>query len=731
MELGGETESAEVIMKTRILVCFATASLLALCVQAAKTLDQPIVPDAERPLGMDAGLPDSTLTQMLQAKNGPVPPTKEAETVPVPQLAKPAAALQELETLDPLTGVGAPLAEDEPEPASPPDLEPVEPEIPAAPANAAPALDPMASDGGFEAEPADLVTPIEQATEEPAWDAAPPIEAAVPDALVTGPADSAGQALNEPLEPGQEILPLAEEGPSPFVLRAEEDDMMPEALDMEADAQERNLITVTLDEVPLQDVVRMFTRISGANIIATASNLQGTVTVNLEDVEWKPALTAILDMHQLSLLEKVPESAVYSIVKKPADAPEPQVVETFFLKYATVAEVDKVVKPMLAVGSTSVMFPSRNALIVRATAKAQQDIKEILLKIDHPRKQVFIEAKFVELNDTAIKNLGVNWQMLQGVQLAATGLGIVYADTRMRSDIDSRYAEAGQRLVNTHTYDTEGEMRPYVDPYTQEAGTGTYEFENYVTEGIFRGRNMADGMDFTSPPRKTIASFESSEARTATLSMSDFKLVLSALKELDGVDIVSNPKIIVANEQMATIHIGQREPNIRGETTTPESGAPVTTYNLDPSQPYFEFGIKLQVTPTVNTENNITVQIKPSLTRFVIDKEAPDGNKFPITAQKTIETVFTLENGHTVAIGGLTETHDRESIKKVPLLGDIPLLGKYLFSHTYNVREQLETIIFVTVGMANPESLIKESGIPERGRLIHRYLSRTSLETEH
>ncbi|MEI7880641.1 MAG: hypothetical protein WCI95_07170, partial [bacterium] len=78
----------------------------------------------------------------------------------------------------------------------------------------------------------------------------------------------------------------------------------------------QNLISVALDDVPLQDVVRLFTRISGANIISSSTNLSGKVTVNLQDVEWKPALDSILDMYSLMVSEKVPGSGIYSVMNK-------------------------------------------------------------------------------------------------------------------------------------------------------------------------------------------------------------------------------------------------------------------------------------------------------------------------------------------------------------------------------------------------------------------------------
>jgi len=204
------------------------------------------------------------------------------------------------------------------------------------------------------------------------------------------------------------------------------------------------------------------------------------------------------------------------------------------------------------------------------------------------------------------------------------------------------------------------------------------------------------------------------------LSAADFQLVLSALKQMNGISVVSNPKIIVANEEPATIHIGQTERPFVSSVTPGQQGiAPVVTYN--PGEPV-DLGVKLTVTPTVNTASNITVKIEPELTRFLSDAVAPNGQTYPIIAKKTISTVFALDSGKTVAIGGLTETSDREITSKIPLLGDIPLLGKYLFSHSHKEKAQEETIIFVTVGLAMPDSLLRESGLPEDTELTRRHI---------
>jgi Flp pilus assembly secretin CpaC len=121
----------------------------------------------------------------------------------------------------------------------------------------------------------------------------------------------------------------------------------------------------------------------------------------------------------------------------------------------------------------------------------------------------------------------------------------------------------------------------------------------------------------------------------------------------------------------------------------------------------------------VNTESNITVNIQPELNRQVGTIEPQPGLTFPILVTRRVESEFVIQSGQTVAIGGLTSTEDREVVSKIPFLGDIPLLGRYLFSHKETRKYQDETIIFVTVGLANPEELSESTGVPSHGSLIY------------
>ncbi len=498
-----------------------------------------------------------------------------------------------------------------------------------------------------------------------------------------------------------------------------------------------NLISITLDKVPLEDVVRMFMRISDVNIIVAVdeTNLLGTVTANLNDVKWEDAFKNILNNHNLDLEERPLDSGMFTIVDKKPGALESLVVQTLFLSYASVGSVAKkdgvawVVNQMLDPRGKVSEFPSRNAMVVRTTATNLREIQKTIEEIDKLRDQVFIEAKFMELDDAAITDLGINWQVLQGYGIGIGNLNRSYSEQKKwdRSSQDSvnRYDQRNRTDESMQYFDEDGArvaQEEYIDLPEGMELTGMPDKQTVPTRTI--EDTITEGRDISS-----LISDQFSETvndiRTAVLGIDDFRILLSALKQIQGVEVVSNPKIIVANEETAIIHIGKTErPFIATVTPATENSAPFTTYN--PGEPV-NFGVELSVTPTVNTESNITVKIEPVLTRSVGEKIAPNGQSYPVVASKRIKTSFCLESGTTVAIGGLTETVEADRTTKIPLLGSIPLIGKYLFSHTSKEKSQSETIIFVTVGLAMPGGIDANEGLPQDTRLTQRALLRRDL----
>jgi len=497
----------------------------------------------------------------------------------------------------------------------------------------------------------------------------------------------------------------------------------PAGITVTTNANHRNLISINFERAPLTEVVRAFTLISGANIVL-GTNDHEVVTLSMRDVEWEPALNAILDSTGKTLVMKTP--GIYVVANKSDPTAEPVTVEIVQLKYIMASTILPSVEKMLVGTNTSVgVIATANALIIKATPTNIADIRKTIEQVDQPRQQVFIEAKFVELNDEAIKDIGIDWQSMSGVTLGAGSLAANLTQTR--TSTQSRDANSGQSDARTHLdgtvkFGADGSSLTPEGPTTLPTAPISANSKVSPVTGTIAGSAGRSVVD-TIAQGKTVdlavqdaSSLLVNDVRTAILSASDFKVVLSALKQNIGVAIISNPRLLVASGQQATIHVGEDRPYAKKATTQQGTGGTSTQSEID----QIKTGVELIVTPTVNQTSNVTLRIKPRLSR-VTGVVTIDGNDVPILTTRDVDSEFNVESGRTVAIGGLTTASDQQTVTKIPFLGDLPIVGKYLFSHTHTDKIQDEVIIFVSVGVARAECIQDNDGIPSGGQLIHRY----------
>lgn len=486
-----------------------------------------------------------------------------------------------------------------------------------------------------------------------------------------------------------------------------------------SDDTKSGLIKLFYKDVNLADMVRIFAQTSGANIIIP-EGMNESVSGNLNDVYWQDALDVILAEKGYVLIER--KTGIYTITSRNQMAVEPLSTETLDLQYITAEAALPAIQSMVMTSNASVIaIPQTNVLILSETAEQIQKVKNLLKVVDRPRRQVFIEAKFVELNDSAIKHLGINWQVLQGYTVTASGLNAAYERTETRSTQDAQGSLTTKIRGSDSTSERVGDGTTSTLTDTRNSLSSQSQTDASVQGRNFETLTSTDGaVSFAGIPNMT-----QTVTKKAVLDASAFALTLSALQQLDGTRIVSNPKMLVANGQTATIHIGDKEPNIQATYVENAGGGGNYVYSLDSAEPFFDLGVKLEVTPTISTEKNITVKIKPELSSYKGDKTVGGDAvlSFPIIQSRKISTEFAVKSGNTVAIGGLTKTTDNEFVKKVPLLGDLPIIGKYLFTHTETRKIQDEVIIFVTVDSINSDNLDDRQGLPEQSTLIQTWLN--------
>jgi len=194
-----------------------------------------------------------------------------------------------------------------------------------------------------------------------------------------------------------------------------------------------------------------------------------------------------------------------------------------------------------------------------------------------------------------------------------------------------------------------------------------------------------------------------SNVLTATTLTSDLNVTLQALQTSGKLNVLSRPYILTRNNQTATITVGSQVPVAKGESIGQTGTVTTTDYN--------DLGIILEVTPSINPDGLVNMDIRPEISTLT-GETVPVSNslELPVFSTRVAETQVAVENGHTIVIGGLIQDVVTDNVSKVPLLGDIPLVGT-LFRRTTKETSKTELLIFLTPVVAlEPDDLIPISG---------------------
>jgi len=208
----------------------------------------------------------------------------------------------------------------------------------------------------------------------------------------------------------------------------------------------------------------------------------------------------------------------------------------------------------------------------------------------------------------------------------------------------------------------------------------------------------AAAVSATAPPGMVVSLLESNLTST-----------IQALAQANKLDVLSRPYILTSDNQQAYINVGSEVPFITDSYVDTNGG----THN---TVQYQSIGITLSVTPHVNPEGLVVMDVSPSITSLTAQTVTiQPGVDAPVFEQRLADAYVSIKDGQTIVIGGLMQDQKTASVNKIPILGDIPLLGK-LFQYSTNDKSKTELLIFLTphVAMA-PESLTKMSQDEAKG----------------
>src|SRR5665213_3543712 len=186
----------------------------------------------------------------------------------------------------------------------------------------------------------------------------------------------------------------------------------------------------------------------------------------------------------------------------------------------------------------------------------------------------------------------------------------------------------------------------------------------------------------------------------------NLNVTLHALATEGKLDVLSRPYILARDNQLATITVGQEVPFVTNTQLT-ETGQTINTIQ------YQDVGIILNVTPHINPEGLVILDVAPEISQLTgTTVSIGSGVDAPVIAKRSALSRVGIQNGQTIVIGGLMEDRKTDTISKVPILGDIPILGE-LFKRTQTDKTKTELLIFLTPHVAQQPDFLKDMAADE------------------
>lgn len=427
-------------------------------------------------------------------------------------------------------------------------------------------------------------------------------------------------------------------------------------------------VTFNFQDVPVRTVLQLVAEESNLNVVAS-DTVQGNVTLRLINVPWDQALDIVL---RAKGLDKRREGGVIWVAPQPELAKFEQdkedariaienrvdlVTDYIQINYHNAGAIFKALTEAKGIGGSGgggsgesqndngflsprgriVADDRTNTLMISDIPKKIAQMRELIDVIDRPVDQVLIEGRIVIATDTFARDLGAKF-----------GLG----GTRSYNNGDN----------------------------TATIGNGANGNTN-ATRGL--NVNLPAG-SFTNPGSAGAPSL----AYTLLGANFNLDLELSALQEEGRGEVISNPRIVTANQREGVIRQGKE---IGYVTITGGTAGTAATPNVQ----FKEVLLELKVTPTITKDNRVFLNMEVKKDEVDQYLELAGYGTVPSINRREINTAVLVEDGQTVVIGGVYEFSDRSSVAKVPFLGDVPFLGN-LFKKRGRGKDKAELLVFVT-----------------------------------
>lgn len=450
-------------------------------------------------------------------------------------------------------------------------------------------------------------------------------------------------------------------------------------------------ISVRLTNVPLPTFLNAVSQQTLVNFIVSEGLEVKKITAFLDGVTLEEALQVLLGIKGLAY-EKIPGKTNTYLISQRRETQPRTVTRIFELKYiplqgmqattvqgeGSVSSVDielppgesmpgggnqgqgsptqaggdaggllNILKTVLSGYGRLAIDPRTNSLIITDLPERFAQLETIIRELDKKSPQVTLEAQIVEINSQGLQKLGVEFGGPNGEIMRFVG--------------PSRYTDFLLRRSDA------------------DRGSGFWRKGNLVTDGI-------SASAFNAPGAVSISAVDPTGGTTfGVLSLNEFQILLRAIVTKTRGKVLSRPKIMTLNNKPAEIRITANQA-IGTQATVLGGGSGTTSVERQ------ETGLVLKVTPQVNGDDYVTLLVEPKLTR--VAASLVGGSVLdPVT--RGVKSMVRVKNGDTIVVGGLIDTREEKVVRKVPLLGYIPLIG-WLFTSESSQKTNSELAIFLT-----------------------------------
>ncbi len=337
----------------------------------------------------------------------------------------------------------------------------------------------------------------------------------------------------------------------------------------------------------------------------------------------------------------------------------------------------KVVESVLSRTGRVSLEPRTNSVIITDVPEVFPHIEQLIAELDKKVPQVMIEAQIVEINSDKVQDLGIEWGGANGELAQYVGPSRL-TDYPLRPGILSGnnwqyfFPPAGTTVNTSLIQQAAGAAGATTATSGSSSGGGAItSISPFSSTGIQGDRGVFFGV----------------------FSLAQLTAILRALIQRSEARFLGKPKILTLNNNPAIIQvirqaaIGQQTQTL-GQGTASTSTSGVERRNI---------GLKLNVTPQVNREGYITMLVQPSFTD--VQASAIGGNTVDPTSRGA-STLVRVKNGQTIVLGGLLQSKENKVVRKVPLLGYIPVIG-WLFTSVSNTRSNTDLVLFITPTIVN------------------------------